>query len=108
MIDYAPIQARGKREAPTASREGAQAVAKALNASPPSTADGVDKLYYQLVEIHAIIAKQLVECIRWRRSDSTPNPVWARIDRQRLNKMPSATRTTPLSPTDFSPQASLR
>jgi hypothetical protein len=32
MIDYAPIQARGKGEAPTASHERGQAATKALNA----------------------------------------------------------------------------
>jgi hypothetical protein len=29
---------------------------KALSASPSPTADGMDKLYHQLVEIHAIAA----------------------------------------------------
>jgi hypothetical protein len=43
MKDYAPIQARGKGEAPTASREGGQEAAKALNASPLLSADGVEK-----------------------------------------------------------------
>jgi hypothetical protein len=46
MIDYAPVQAQGKGEAPTASHEGDRATAKALNASPLPTADGVDKLYH--------------------------------------------------------------
>jgi hypothetical protein len=45
---------------------------KALSTSPPPTADRVDKLYHQLVEIHAIATAQLAECTRWRRSDSTP------------------------------------
>jgi hypothetical protein len=36
-------------------------VAKPLSASPLLTADGVDKMYRQLVEIHAIIVVQLVE-----------------------------------------------
>jgi hypothetical protein len=44
MIDHAPVRARGKGEAPTASREGGQAAAKALNASSPPTTDRVDKL----------------------------------------------------------------
>jgi hypothetical protein len=43
MKDYAPIQAQGKGEAPTASREGGQAAAKALNASPLLSADGGGK-----------------------------------------------------------------
>jgi hypothetical protein len=39
-------------------------VAKALNASPPPTADGVDKLYRQLAEIHTIAIAQLADCTR--------------------------------------------
>jgi hypothetical protein len=81
MIDYAPIQAWGKGEAPTASREGGQAAAKALNASHPPTIDGVDKLYHQLAEIHAIADAQLAECTHWRRSDSTPKLILARTGR---------------------------
>jgi hypothetical protein len=81
MIDYAPVRARGKGEAPTASGEGGQAAAQALNASPSPTADGVDKLYCQPVEIHAIAAAQLAECTHWCRSDSTPSLVWAKIGR---------------------------
>jgi hypothetical protein len=49
MIDYAPVQARGKREAFSSSLEGGQAMAitaKALNAPPPPTTDGMDKLYH--------------------------------------------------------------
>jgi hypothetical protein len=49
-------------EAPIASHEGGQAAVKALNASRPPTTDRVDKLYRQLVEIHAITAAQLAEC----------------------------------------------
>jgi hypothetical protein len=69
VIDYAPVQAWGKGEAPITSREGGHAVAKAMNASTPLTADGVDKLYHQLVEIHAIVAAQLAECTHWLRFD---------------------------------------
>jgi hypothetical protein len=47
-MDYALVRGRGKGEAPTASCEGGQAAAKALNASPLNTTDGVDKLYCQL------------------------------------------------------------
>jgi hypothetical protein len=36
-------------------------MAKASNASYPPTSDGVDKLYRQLVEIHAITDTQLAE-----------------------------------------------
>jgi hypothetical protein len=46
--------------------------------SPPPTADDVDRLYRQLIEIHAIEGAQLVECSHWRRSDPTPSPVQAR------------------------------
>jgi hypothetical protein len=50
---------------PPASREGDQAeaaVAKPLSTSPLLIVDGVDKMYRQLVEIHAIATAQLVEC----------------------------------------------
>jgi hypothetical protein len=33
-----------------------------LSASPPLTVGRVDKMYHQLVEIHAIAVMQLVEC----------------------------------------------
>jgi hypothetical protein len=52
---------------------------KPLSASPPLTADGVDKMYRQLAEIHAITATQLAECAHWRRSDSTPSLTWAGV-----------------------------
>jgi hypothetical protein len=39
-------------------------MAKALSASTSPNADGVDKLYHQLAEIHAIIIMQLPECAR--------------------------------------------
>jgi hypothetical protein len=81
MKDYAPVQAQGKGEAPTSSREGSQAAAKALDASPLPTTDGVDKLYRQLGEIHAISAAQLAECARWHHFDSTPSPVRASTGR---------------------------
>jgi hypothetical protein len=82
MMDFASTQARAKEVAPPSRREGCQteaAVAKPLNASPPLTADRVDKLYHQLVEIHAIAAAQLVECAHWRRSDLASNPIPARV-----------------------------
>jgi hypothetical protein len=43
--------------APSANCEGGQTeavVAKPLNAAPPPSVDEVDRLYHQLVEIHAI------------------------------------------------------
>jgi hypothetical protein len=108
MIDYALVQGWGKGEAPTASSEGGWAAANALNASPPHTTDGMDKLYCQLAEIHTIATAQLAESARWRRSDSTPSLVQARTSQQRPDEIPSTTRMAPPPPTDFSPQASLR
>jgi hypothetical protein len=107
MIDYAPIQARGKREALTANRGGGQAMAKALSASPPPIVDGVDKMYHQLVEIHAIVGAQLPECTRWHRSDQTPRSIWAGVEWWGPDVAPSATQTAPLPRADFSPQVSL-
>jgi hypothetical protein len=78
MMDYVPTRARSKGVVSTSSRGWGLAEAtmtKALRVSPPPTADRVDKLYHQLVEIHAIVAAQLVECACWRRSDSTPAPI---------------------------------
>jgi hypothetical protein len=63
--------------------------------SPPLTADGVDKMYRQLMEIHAIIIVQLAECARWRRSDPTPTLVRAETDQQRPTTMPSVARLAP-------------
>jgi hypothetical protein len=50
-----------ERLPPLVMRRGEGAGARALNASPPPTADRVDKLYRQLVEIHTIADAQLVE-----------------------------------------------
>jgi hypothetical protein len=53
----------GAREMlPPSAVGGGQEAAKALNKSPLPTIDGVDKLYHQLAEIHAIAAAQLAEC----------------------------------------------
>jgi hypothetical protein len=41
---------------------------KPLSASPPLTADGVEKMYHQLAESHAITAAELMECAYWHRS----------------------------------------
>jgi hypothetical protein len=65
MVDFATTQAQVDEVAPLASHEGDHAeavVAKLLIASPPLTADGVDKLHRQLEEIHAIAIVQLAEC----------------------------------------------
>jgi hypothetical protein len=56
MVDFASTHVSG---------EGCQAkhvVAKPLSASPKLTTNGVDKMYCQLAEIHAIATMQLVEC----------------------------------------------
>jgi aminoglycoside phosphotransferase (APT) family kinase protein len=73
MMDFASTQAQAKEVAPSA--------AKPPSTSPPLTADGVDKMYHQLAEIHAIPTAQLAECAHWCWSDSTPSPVWAGTDR---------------------------
>jgi hypothetical protein len=65
MVDFASTQAWMKEVTPPVSGEGCQAkhvVAKPLSASPKLTTNGVDKMYCQLVEIHAIATMQLVEC----------------------------------------------
>jgi hypothetical protein len=82
-------------------------VAKAPSTSAPPTTNGVDKLYHQLAEIHAITIAQLAECTRWSRSDSTPSPIRVGTSRQGPDKMPSMTSGAPSPPTDFFPQASL-
>jgi hypothetical protein len=97
MMDCTPVQAQGKGEAPIASREGGHP------ASPPPTADGVDKLYHQLAQIHAIAAAQLAECACWHRSEQAPSLVQVESGRQGPNATPSAMRIAPLPPTEFSP-----
>jgi hypothetical protein len=52
------------------------AVTKPLSTSPLLTTNGVDKMYDQLIKIHAIITAQLAECAHWCRSGSTPSLVW--------------------------------
>jgi hypothetical protein len=57
MMDYVPSRARSKGVVSTPSHGWGQAeaaAAKALSVSPP-TIDGVDKMYHQLAEIHAIV-----------------------------------------------------
>jgi hypothetical protein len=84
MVDFTNTHAQAKEVVPPASREGGQTkatAAKPLSSSPPLTVDGVDKMYHQLLEIHIIVVVQLVECARWRRSNTTPSPVQARTGR---------------------------
>jgi hypothetical protein len=65
MMDFASTPARAKGVAPTISCEESRiesATSRPSKASPLPTTNGVDKMYHQLVEIHAIAAVQLVEC----------------------------------------------
>jgi hypothetical protein len=58
VVELAATQLQAKGVAPPGSREGGQAkdtAAKPLNISPPPSADGVNRMYRQLAEIHAII-----------------------------------------------------
>jgi hypothetical protein len=76
MMEYASAQAQAKGVALTLSHEEGHTEATA--ARPPKapslpTTDGVDKIYHELVEIHAIATVQLAECARWRWSNLTPN-----------------------------------
>jgi hypothetical protein len=47
-------------------------VAEPPKVSPPPTVNGVDKMYHQLAEIHAITAALQAEWARWRESNLTP------------------------------------
>jgi hypothetical protein len=110
MMDFASIQARPKRVSLTSSRE--EGHTEAIAARPPKvaippTTDGVDKIYHQLVEIHALTAAQLAECARWRRSNPTSNAAHASGDWRGPTMESSTMRTVPLPLTDFSPHASL-
>jgi hypothetical protein len=110
MVDVASTQARAKGVAPFASREGGQTeagAAKPMSASPLPTADGVDKMYRQLAEIHAITAAHLAEWAHWRRSDPTVGLVRAGTSCQRPAVTPSVARLAPSPPTIFSSQALL-
>jgi hypothetical protein len=68
MMDYASTQARAKGVAPTANHERSHTeaiVARSSKASPPPSADRVDKMYLQLAEINAvaITIAQLAKCV---------------------------------------------
>jgi hypothetical protein len=79
-----------------------------LKALPLPTVDGVDKMYHQLAEIHAITAVKLAECARWHQSNLTPNVAHASVGWQGPATVPSVTRAAPSPLTDVSPQASLQ
>jgi gamma-glutamylcysteine synthetase len=71
MVDFTATQAQAKRAT----------TVKILSALPPPTADGVDRMYCQLTEIHTIIAVHLAECACWHQSNPTSCPVRARTGR---------------------------
>jgi hypothetical protein len=101
MVDFTSSQARAKEVAPSASHEGDQneaTRAMTLSTSPSLPADGVDKMYHQLVEIDAITAAQLAECAQWRRFDPSPSLVRARTGLQRPVMKPSVVRLAPSPP----------
>jgi hypothetical protein len=108
MVGYASTQAQAKKMAPPASRGEAQdeaAVAKSPSAPPPLTADGVDRMYNQLVKIHIIATAQLVECAHWHRADSTSLLAQVETSRPRSGTEPSMIKLAPSPPTDFSSKA---
>jgi hypothetical protein len=77
MVDFTSTQAQAKELAPPASRGVAQseaAVTKHWSASPPLSANGVDRMYHKLPEIQAITAAQLAECAPWRRTGTFEEP----------------------------------
>jgi hypothetical protein len=70
MMDYVSTPSRAKGVDPPppllmSCEEGhtEATAARPPKASSPPTIDGVDKMYRQLVKIHAIVAMQLAECI---------------------------------------------
>jgi hypothetical protein len=110
MVDFASTQAQAKEVAPSANREGDQTeatVAKPPSTSPPLTTNGVDKMYHQLAEVHAIAATQLADCAHRHRSDPTSTSVRVGIGWQKPATIPSALRLALSPPTDFSSRAML-
>jgi hypothetical protein len=79
MGDFTATKAQAKGAAPCASRVVGQTeavVAKTPRASPPPTANRVDRMYRQLAVINTIAVVQLAKCAYWRRSSPTSSPVW--------------------------------
>jgi hypothetical protein len=67
MVDLATNQAQAKGLFPSVNWKEGQTkanAAKPQNVLSPPPADGVDKLYRQLTEIHAIATAQLAKCAR--------------------------------------------
>jgi hypothetical protein len=110
MVDFASTQAQAKEVAPSANREGDQteaAAAKPPSTSPPLIINGVDKMYHQLAEVHAIVATQLADCAQRHQSDPTSSPIRVGIGWQKPATIPSALRLALSPPTDFSSRAPL-
>jgi hypothetical protein len=69
MADFTSTQAQAKELVPPSRRGEAPieaAMTKSPSTSPPLTADGVDRMYHQLAEIHVIATVQLAECAHLR------------------------------------------
>jgi hypothetical protein len=110
MVDVTSTQAQAKELAPLVPQAEAQARAaggKSPKTPPPLTADGLDMMYRQLVEIHAISTAQLAECAHWRQTDSTPHSIRVGASRPRSGVAPSVTRLVPSLSTDFVSMTSL-
>jgi hypothetical protein len=71
------------------------------------TVDGVDRMYRQLVKIHAIATTQLVKFAHWCWTDPIDYSAQAGTSRPRPDMNPSTIRLAPSAPTDFSSQAPL-
>jgi hypothetical protein len=104
-VDLTTTRAQAKGVAPSASCEGGQTesvVAMPISMLPPPSTDGVDRLYRQQAEIHAITVAQLVECTHWCCSHPTSSLVHAWTDWQRPTAKPSVARMAS-PPTGFLP-----
>jgi hypothetical protein len=100
MVDFTSTQAQAKELAPLVCQREAQAGATgaiSLSTLPLLIANRVDRMYRQLVEIHAIVAAQLAECARSRWTDSTSCSVRARTSQPRPGAVPFMTRLAPIN-----------
>jgi hypothetical protein len=80
MVDLAATQLQAKGAAPPTSHEGGQTkatTAKPLTVPLPPSADGVNRQYHQLAEIHTITAAELAECARWCQFSPASNAAYA-------------------------------
>jgi hypothetical protein len=67
MLDFTSTQTQAKDLTPLVCQGKARTkvvAAQSPSASPPLTVDGVNRMYRQLAQIHAIPTAQLVECTR--------------------------------------------